>query len=181
MGEKLINVTARPGRRRWQRSPAQSCRAFTLIELLMTVLVIQIVSMLVLVCVGNVEAPERVDRAVNETIAALRYARMLSMASGQSCGVEFNTSTGTIRVFKGAAMTTVADSQIQGGTYVINLNSQSNVRGVTISQVLIANDATNPYQVWFGTLGQTANNGFVTFTYGTASRSITIPTVGECQ
>src|SRR5262249_19862489 len=127
------------------------------------------------------EAPERVDRAVNETIAALRYARMLSMASGQSCGVEFNTQASTIRVFKGATMTTVPNSQIRGGTYVIDLNNQTNVRGVRITQALIANDASNPYQVWFGTLGQTSNNGYVTFTYGTASRSITIPTVGECQ
>ncbi len=154
---------------------------FTLIELLVTVLTIQVISAIVLVSVGNVEATERTDRAYNETIVALRYARMLAMTSGQSCGVEFDTQASRIRVFMGVAMTTVNNSQISGGSYIIDLKNQTNVRGVTLTGISIVGDTTNPYQVWYGTLGQTNNTGTVTFTYGTCTKTLNIPSVGECQ
>lgn len=159
-------------------------RAYSLLELLITVLIIQIISSMVVVNVSGVQAQERLQRAANQVITALRYARMLSMSSGQSCGVEFNQATNTIRVFQGASQTTVSDSTMPGGTYVIDLTNQRDISGVKIASCNFFTITTsNPYQLTFATLGHCTNGGTyatVVLSYG-PSHAITVkvPVVGE--
>lgn len=154
-------------------------RGYSLIEVLCTVVIIQIISGIIVVNVSNVQDNEKLARACEQVVVATRYARILAMSTGQPAGVEFNTATNQIRVFSGAAATTALNSQVLGGTYLIDLNNQSDIANVNISSVLISNGATNPYQVTFGKLGGTLNNGFVTLAYGTHTRTINIPLAGE--
>ena len=84
-------------------------------------------------------------------------------------------------MFQGNAATTVNDSLITGGTYVINFANQAETSGVRISGAMISNDATDPYRVTFSTLGGTSNNGYVTLTYGGVTKTVQIPLVGEAK
>jgi Tfp pilus assembly protein FimT len=171
-GEVMIH--APPSTRRSARR-----RGYSLIEVLCTVLIIQIISGMVVVNVSSVQDNEKLSRAAEQIVVALRYARILAMSTGQPAGVEFDTATNQIRVFQGATATTVSNSQILGGTYLINLNTQADICNVKVSSALLSNDNTNPYQVIFGKLGGTLNNGYVTLSYGSCTRTVNIPLVGE--
>src|SRR5437870_2192120 len=83
----------RPSRhlRRWGR-------AYSLIEMLITVLIIQIISGMVMVNVSQVQTNERLARACEQIVLALRYARLQAMSTGQPGGVEFNVATNSVRV-----------------------------------------------------------------------------------
>lgn len=164
------------GRRR-----TRTRRGYSLIEMLITVLIIQIISGMVMVNVSQVQTNERLARACEQIVLALRYARMQAMSTGQAGGVEFNIASNTVRVFQGASATTVNNSLISGGTYVINFANQGETSGVRLSAAMIANDATDPYRVTFGNLGGTSNNGYVTLSYGGATKTVQIPMVGEAK
>jgi len=155
--------------------------AYSLLEVLLTIVIIQIISSLVLVNVSTVQTTEKLSRAGEQIVVATRYARMLAMTSGQTAGVEFNTATNQIRVFQGPAATTVNNPQVQGGTYVIYLATQQDIAGVHMGTILLSSDNTNPYQVIYGKLGGTLNNGYVTLSYSNQSRTVNIPLVGEAK
>ena len=154
---------------------------YSLIEMMITVLIIQMLSGLAMVNVSSIQRSEKLARAGQQVVVALRYARMVAMSSGQPAGVEFDTTTNRVRVFQGAAATTVSNSMIRGGTYVIDFNTQADVNGVTISNALIAADVANPYWVVFGTLGGTVNNGSVNLNYGSQTVTVQIPLVGDAK
>jgi Tfp pilus assembly protein FimT len=154
-------------------------RAYSLIEMLITVLIIQILSGMVIVSVSNVNRAERLSRAGQQVINALRYARVMAMSDGGKAGVEFNATTNIIRVYRGDTKTTVPNTLFSSGTYVVNLNTQMDCSGVTIGTCNLASAPSNPYQINFGNLGGTDNNGTVTLNYGGVSKVITIPLVGE--
>ena len=156
-------------------------KGYSLIEVLLTVLIIQIISGMIMVNVSDVQTNERLARSCEQIVLALRYARVQAMSTGQPVGVEFNVSGNSVRVFQGPSATTVSDSMIAGGTYVINLNNQAETSGVRLSGAMISNDATDPYRVTFSTLGGTSNNGYVTLTYGGVTKTVQIPLVGEAK
>jgi prepilin-type N-terminal cleavage/methylation domain-containing protein len=188
-----------------------SRRAFTLIETLITVLIISVISSLVLVNVSSVDATSRLDRAAQHVIAALRYARIQSLSHSQTLtgssqpsdayGVYFNTASNTVTVFHStwnAARNryvypgnTVSNSLIQGGLYVVNLNTQSDCAGVKITSVSLAGSSDtrwnvrSPYVCQFRPMGTTPNYGLVpeaiTLTYGGCTCTISIPPVGDPQ
>jgi Tfp pilus assembly protein FimT len=165
----------RPGKRRRENG------GYSLIETMITVLIIHMISGMVIVSVSSIQRSEKLSRAGQQVVVALRYARILAMSTGQPAGVEFNTTTNQVRVFQGASATTVNNSMIQSGTYVINFNTQADVNGVTISNALLSSDVTNPYWVVFGTLGGTVNNGSVALNYGGQSVTVQIPLVGDAK
>jgi Tfp pilus assembly protein FimT len=156
-------------------------RGYSLIEVLITVLIIQMLSGLVVVNVSSIQRSEKLSRAGQQVVVALRYARILAMSTGQPAGVEFNTVYNQIRVFQGASATTANNSLIKGGTYIIDFTTQADISGVTISNALISGDNTNPYWVVFGTLGGTVNNGSVALNYGGQRVTVQIPLVGDAK
>jgi len=156
-------------------------RAYSLIEMLITVLIIQIISGMIMVNVSNVQTNERLARACEQVVLALRYARLQAMSTGQPGGVEFNVASNNVRVFQGNAATTVSTTFIRGGTYVIDFANQAETSGVKLTGALLSNDATDPYRVTFGNLGGTANNGYITLTYGGVTKTVQIPLVGEAK
>jgi Tfp pilus assembly protein FimT len=142
-------------------------------------LIIHIISGIVVVNVSNIQTSEKLTRAGEEVIAAARYARMLAMTTGQNAGIEFDSSTNQVRVFQGASATTAANSLISGGSYILNFNTQSEVIGISISAATIVGSTTNPYRVTFGTLGGTNNTGSITLSYGSQSKIVQVPAVGD--
>jgi Tfp pilus assembly protein FimT len=154
-------------------------RGYSLLEVLMTVIIIQIISSMAIVSVSNVQPTEQLAMAGQQMVVALRYARMLAMTSGQTAGVEFDTINNTVRVFQGDTQATAPNSLIAGGSYIINLNTQSEISGVMLGQALISQNTSSPYCVTFGKLGGTTNNGYVTLQYGGLSKTVSIPLVGE--
>lgn len=171
-------------------------RAYSLIEMLITILIIQIISGMVMVNVGSVQRTERLTRAAEQVMVALRYARILAMSTGESAGVEFNTTTHTFRVFQGAAATTVSNSMIPGGLYSISLATSHELNGVKINAVNIASGA-NPYRITYGKLGGTLNSsiavetaperfgsgvaGDITLNYGVQNMIVRVYQVGESK
>lgn len=154
-------------------------RGYSLLEVLITVLIIHIISGMVMVNVSNVQTSERLVRGGQEVISAVRYARILAMTSGQNAGVEFDTSTNRVRVFQGTAATTATNSMIPGGSYILDFGTQSEISGIRIAGASIVGSTTNPYRVTFGTLGGTNNTGSITLSYGSQSKIVQMPAVGD--
>ncbi len=195
------------------RSPAglSSRGGYTLLEVLVTVLIIGIMSSLAMVDVGANDATTRLSRAAQAIIAAGRYARMQSMGHGQTSGASFqptdayglqiDTNANTITVYHttwnsatstwSLPGTAVANNLLAGGTYVIHLNTDPAYAGVTISAVHLAGTAdtspntASPYYCQYRPFGDTFNAGSnaatITLSYGGRSCSINIPTVGDPQ
>jgi prepilin-type N-terminal cleavage/methylation domain-containing protein len=154
-------------------------RGYSLLEVLITVLIIHIISGIVVVNVSNIQTSEKLSRAGEEVIAAARYARMLAMTTGQTAGIEFDSSTNQVRVFQGASVATAANSLIPGGFYILNFNTRSEVLGVRTTAATIVGSTTNPYRVTFGTLGGTNNTGSITLSYGSQPKIVQVPAVGD--
>jgi type II secretory pathway pseudopilin PulG len=182
---------------------------YTIIETLLSVLIISIISTLVLVNTGNDDATTRLQRAAQTTIAALRFARMQSMGHGQSSGatfqptdaygVQIKTDSNTITVYhatynSGTSKwtlpgTTLTDSLFPSGNCVINFNTDPAYAGVTISSVKLTGTAdtslntASPYYCQYRPFGDTFNPGTttaaITLSYGGESVSINIPAVGD--
>lgn len=148
--------------------------------MLIVVLIIAIAAALALSAYASTEAGMRPQRAAQEVIGALRQARHTAIATGRTCGVEFDTSTNQMRVYEtiNGNVSTLADSTRPGGVYVVNFNTSPDVAGVTFA-ASIAGDASNPYRVAFGPLGATSNTGTITLTYGGRSRQVSVPAVGD--
>jgi Tfp pilus assembly protein FimT len=156
--------------------------------MLITVFIIQIISVCAVMSVSHVEAGERTERAANEVVVALRYARMLAMSSGQIAGVEFDADNQNIRVFQGPSFATVPNSQMPGGLYIINLALQQDVKGVKVASATLGSDAAaanvaSPFRVVFGNMGGTGNSGTVTLEYArhSSTRIVNISAVGDAK
>jgi prepilin-type N-terminal cleavage/methylation domain-containing protein len=184
-------------------------RGYTLIETLLSVLIISFMSTLVLVNDGTDDASTRLDRAAQTIIAALRYSRMLAMGHGQTTGsslqptdaygVQINSAANTLTVYHttwnsgtsewnlpGTALT---DGLFSSDNCVINLATDPAYAGVTISAVSLTGTAdttpntASPYYCQYRPFGDTENpgtaNAAITLSYGGLTRSIKIPAVGD--
>ena len=173
-----------PSRSRVPRRP----RGYSLLEVMLTSVIIQIIAGIVTVTVGNVASTERGSYAGQEVVSAIRYARQLAQTTGQPCGVIFDTDNQQVKVFLGTTTNIAPNSAFAGGTYIIKLRQQSNTTGVSIATVSLAGPSGNKV-VTYGNigatsgmpkgLGSTVNPGFITLTVGNATRTVTIPAAGE--
>jgi prepilin-type N-terminal cleavage/methylation domain-containing protein len=142
------------------KQPAARSAGFSLIEVMASVAIIAIASGLVIVDSTSTDATTRLDRAGDEVVAALRFARVEAMGHGETVinadgspttqpstayGVAFDTSANSITVYTTTWDTnhnlwTLPGTAISGdmypnGNYVINFNTQPELQGVTIASV----------------------------------------------
>lgn len=160
-------------------------RGYSLIEMLMTILLIQFIGALVAVQVSSATAVERSDYAGQEVIAALRYARQLAQTKGTPCGVIFDDVNQKISVFQTTTSNIVTTAAV-GGQYVVNFKTKSNCLGTTISAINLSGGGKVVTYGKIGStsnmprgLGSTTNNGLVTLKCGDATHTIVIPEAGE--
>jgi type IV fimbrial biogenesis protein FimT len=181
----------------------------TLVETMASVAIIGIVSGLALVQNENSDATQRLDRAADEVVAALRYARIEAMGHGTTVantsqpdtayGVSFDTKANTVTVYttsynSGASVwtlpgTTVSSTMYSTQTYVINFATQTEVAGVTISAVNLkgtTDTQTNmgsPYVCQYLPFGESENYGnatdAITLSYDGKTRTINVPQIGD--
>jgi prepilin-type N-terminal cleavage/methylation domain-containing protein len=161
------------------RPASRRRRGYSLLEMLITVLIIQIISGMVMVNTSSVQRTEKLQRTGQQMTVALRYARILAMSSGQPAGVEFDVTNNTFRVFQGTSATTVSNSMFASGSYSVNLNTDHDCGGVKIADASLTNAPTSPFRVTFGTLGGTSNYGSVAINYGGTTLWVSVPQVGE--
>lgn len=178
-----------PHRSNNPRRPGQGRRrGYSLIEVLMTSLIIQIIAAMVAVSVSTVTETERTSYAGQEAITAIRYARQLAQTTGTPCGVIFDNTNQQIKVFRGTTATIASNAAMPGGQYIINMANQANTHGVTIATVSLAGGTGNTV-VTYGNvgatsglakgLGSTVNTGFIKFGLGGATKTVTIPSAGD--
>jgi Tfp pilus assembly protein FimT len=145
--------------------------------MLVVVVILAITATMSVDFLAKTESSLRADRAAREAVAALRYARTMSMSTGGTYGVEFDTTNKRFQVFQTTGSNVVKQSLTGGGTYIINLTN-TELNGTTMTAT-ITGDATNPYDLTYNGLGSTSNNGTVVFSFGGYSKTVTIPCVGE--
>jgi type II secretory pathway pseudopilin PulG len=145
--------------------------------MMMVVVILGITATISVDYLAKTEAALRADRAAREAVTALRYARMMSVTTGGTYGVEFDTTNKRFQVFHTTGSNVVTQSLAGGGTYVINLTN-TELNGTTMT-VTITGDATNPYDLTYNGLGSTTNTGTVVFSYGGYTKTVTIPAVGD--
>jgi Tfp pilus assembly protein FimT len=171
-----------------RRTAAQRRGGYSLIEVLMTSLIIQIIAGMVSVSVSDVAATERTNYAGQEVITAIRYARQLAQTDGTPCGVIFDSTNQQVKVFRGNTSTIAANAALPGGQYIIKLAQQANTTGVKITSISLTGPAQNNV-VTYGNigassgmakgLGSTINTGFVVLSNGNVSTKVWIPAAGE--
>lgn len=173
----------------------RSRRGYSLLELCMTILIIQMITGMVSLQISSVITQERLNYAAQEVVTALRYARQLAQTTGNPCSVYFDQAGKRIVVSQTVGTTAagpdnpVSCPQMFGGKYSIDLNGQTNVRGVSISSVDLTPTGTT--YVKYGSigtqsqlprgLGSTTNAGSITLACGSARMMISIPAAGDAK
>ncbi|HUO10466.1 MAG TPA: GspH/FimT family pseudopilin [Phycisphaerae bacterium] len=152
-------------------------RGLTLVELLMVLLILAIAATIGMDALANTEAGLRADRAAREAVTAIKYARTLSVTTGGTYGVEFNTATAQFQVFQTTGSNVVPQPMNAGGTYVVKL-SQAELAGTTIT-VSLTGLSTNPYDLTYAPLGTASSSGTVVFSCAGVTKTVTIPAVGD--
>ena len=184
-------------------------RAFTLIEVLVTVLIIGIISSMVAVNVSSGDASTRLDRASQMIIAACRYARIQSLGHSDAnltgttaathafgYGVQIDTAANTITVYRANWSSTRVEpprkcpsrTPLFGtGSAVLNFNTLATCSGVKITAVSLNStsdtsaNTSSPYYCQYHPFGDALNYGAtaITISYGGQTRTINIPQVGD--
>ena len=176
---------------------------WSLIETMACLVIISVVSAMAVVNTDSQDVSSRLDRAAQEIVSALRYARMEAMGHGQTLGattqptdlfygVQFDTDANTVTVYSttwnsststwtlpGTAMTG-SDLIYAGGKYIINFNTDPDVQGVTITSVHLVGtsdtlaNTVSPYVCQYKPFGEAEN-------YGSATAAITISYAGSTR
>ncbi len=190
-------------------SPPRRRRAFTLLEVLLTVLIIGIISSMVAVNVSSGDAATRLDRAAQMIIAACRYARIQSLGHSQAnltgttatpsnaYGIQIDTAANTVTVYRATYNTgtskwnlpgtAVSDSLFGTGTCVLSFSTLATCSGVKITAVSLngttdtSANTSSPYYCQYHPFGDALNYGStaITLSYGGQTRTINIPQVGD--
>lgn len=160
-------------------------KAFTLMDIMITVVILGITAALASGVIAHTEANQRADHAARETLIALRYARTLALSTGNPSGVEFDTTQKLIRVYTMLPptptktwVTSPLDGGRNGGYFEIDLVNNREVANVTMT-VNIATDTTNPYNCLFDARGSTKNIGTIVFNVGTGKRTLTLSALAD--
>jgi Tfp pilus assembly protein FimT len=145
------------------------------------VLILSILAMLGMDGIAEFEAAQRPDRAARESLAYFRLARTLAMTTGKKAKVSVSTSNKTVSVFWQSNGTTYdatayASGMTGSGTAVLNLSSNQELTGTTVSL-----NPTTTTDFEYSPLGTCLETGTVTFTYGGKSKSLSIASVGDPQ
>ena len=159
------------------RHPSNNPRGFTLVEMTMAMLILAITTVIALDSVSHADAGLRAERAAREAVALVRFARARAMTDSTTYKVRFNVGAKTISVIDPNNGNAVMAGPLAGGTMQISL-SNSEISGVTMSPSL-AGAASDPYDVTFSSLGGTGNSGTITFTYGSVTKTLQVPSVGD--
>ena len=121
--------------RRTQRS---TMGGYSLMEMLVTLIVIQAIAGMIGISVSSVASTERLSFTAQEIISAIRYARQLAQTSGTPCGVIFDSVNQQVKVFRGSASTIAPNAAMPGGQYIINLLQQVDTGGVQLTTISLA-------------------------------------------
>jgi hypothetical protein len=143
----------------------------------MVMLVLAIAATIGMDTLANTEAGLRSDRAAREAATAIKYARMLSVTTGGTYGVEFDTANERFQVFQTTGSNVVPQPMEAGGTYVVDL-SQRELAGTTMT-VSLGGLTTNPYDLTYAAMGSANTSGTVAFSYAGVTKTVTIPAVGD--
>ncbi|MGN6367831.1 MAG: pilus assembly FimT family protein [Phycisphaerae bacterium] len=161
-------------------------RAYSLIEALIALLIIQVIASLVFYSVQSTTDASHLDTMTKDTIGALRYARALSMSANLPVNVDFNTSAQTINVYLNTSTTPVANPMFPKGSCSFDLKNDQGIAGCKITSVTnCPTNGTNIYRLTYSVLGTRTNAPSfatpmtVTFAYGGATATLTIPNAGD--
>lgn len=154
-------------------------RGFTLLEVLITLVIIAITAVISVDTIATFEANQRADRGAREAVGFFRFARHLAMTTGKTAEVRINTTTRTLGVYwmsNGTSYdaTPYAQSMAAGGQMVINLATQNELAGTTLS--VVPGNATD---FAYGPLGSCSTTATITFTIGSHYRTLVVPKVGD--
>jgi prepilin-type N-terminal cleavage/methylation domain-containing protein len=159
------------------RRPARP--AFTLIELMLTLLIMSIIAVLGMDAISEFEATQRPERAARESLAFFRSARNIAMTTGKKAKVVINTANRTVSIYwqkNGSTYDTnpYATSMTATGTAVLNLNSNRELVGTSVT----VTPATTP-EFEYSALGTCDKKGQVYFSYGGRTKYLDVKFVGD--
>lgn len=129
---------------------------FTLLEVVITIIVIGIISLIAIPRIYDQYARLKIIAAARQVAADIRYAQTVAMAEHDSSWVEFDDTQNVYRVYSGptTASRTLMAHPLEGGTYIRYLD-RGKFKNVTISSLSIGVDKAIGFD-WFG---NTSNSG----------------------
>ncbi|HVX85345.1 MAG TPA: prepilin-type N-terminal cleavage/methylation domain-containing protein [Phycisphaerae bacterium] len=158
----------------------RSRRAFSAMELMIVITILSIVSVIGIDTIASFEANQRADRACREALAFFRFARHLAMTTGKTAEVRITPASSTFAVYwmsNGSSYdaTPYPQSMVAGGQMIINMSTERELLGTTLSATGGATDFA------FGPLGSCSTAATITFSYGHSSKTLVVPQVGDPQ
>jgi Tfp pilus assembly protein FimT len=150
-------------------------------ELMIVLLILSITSVISIDTIATFEANQRAERGARETLAYFRYARHLAMTTGKQAKVEIDTTHKTISVYwksNGSTWdaTPVAQPLAAGGIMKLDFANARDIKGNALS----VNPAGATSFV-YSALGACSVRATLTFTYGSKSKNLVVPMVGDPQ
>ena len=174
-------MRSRPASATTVRPARLALRGFTAMELMIVLLIMSITMVLGTDSIASFEANQRAERAARETLAYFRYARTLAMTTGKNAKVQIDTTQHTVAVYwmsNGSTWdaTPASASMAVGGTMSMDLDTRQELVGTTFT-VTPAGTTSFIYNA----LGSNATSATLTFTFGSKSKVLTVPSVGDPQ
>jgi len=150
----------------------------------MVVVIMSILAVLGTDAIAQFEASQRGDRAARESMRAFIAAREIARTTGKKTKVALDTSAGTLSVYwqsNGSTYDTtpVSNGMTSTGTWVLSMNNNRELVGTTIAVSNTSMGYTNYFE--YSALGNCAQTGTVTFTYGGKTKSLVVPYIGDPQ
>ena len=144
-------------------------RAFSLIEVLTTLVLIGIIAAIALPRYSSALCNYRVSAAARRLAADLHYAHILARASSSTCTISFNTGSNSYQFSAG-------NGPVQPGSVPTTLTSysvslQSDPYCVTMASVSLSNATSS---ISFNGYGLPSTGGTIILQCGTAQKTITI-------
>jgi Tfp pilus assembly protein FimT len=154
-----------------------------MMEVILVLLIMSIIAVLGMDAIAEFEAAQRADRAARESLAFFRLARNLAMTTGKRSRVAISTSNNTVTVlwnqsgdWNGTTGTfaSVSNGMTASGTSVLDLTNSRDLVGTTM-----ALNPTSTTSFDYTALGNCAQSGTITFSYGGRTKNLIVAAVGD--
>lgn len=159
----------------------RSNKAFTLIELLITITLLSLVAVAVSVSLSGL-GKHILQGAADKMVSDIRLAQQLAVSRHVSCGISFNPAGNSYFMYVGDTGTRVGDSLVRGRDLEIDYDTDKPYKGVDLVSTNFGDQLSFDYMgvPYDSTPAELASTGTITLSAGGSQAYVDIsPNTGE--
>lgn len=149
---------------------------FTLVEVIIIVMILAIISLVSVPMLSNAESVQ-IKSAANMIASDLEYARSLSITTGRTHSVVFNTSNASYRILDNSGSVIAHPVRIGSNNYIVDFAGDSRLYRVNIVSAVFGATSTvkfNSLGAPFDGDGNAINSGIISLTAGNNSLTVNV-------